>query len=86
MRMRGGSNINIYLLVHWEVKMLIVDYDKGTVSDKFVELYDHLHNLSAHHFRLLQSIYLWYILCVIQMQRVYYKNTYISNVIRYVVI
>jgi len=61
MRMRGWSNINIYLPVHWEVKMLVVDYDKGTVSDKFAELYDHLHNLSAHHFRFLQSIYLWYI-------------------------
>ena len=56
--MRMTFNINVYLPVHWEVRMLVVDYDKGTVLDKFVELCEHLYNLSAHHFRFLQSIYL----------------------------
>lgn len=51
--------------------MLVVDYDKGTVLDKFVELCEQLYGLSAHHFRFLQSIYLWYIVYVIQKQRVH---------------
>lgn len=51
--------------------MLVVDYDKGTVLDRFVGLCEHLCDLSAHHLRFLRSIYLWYIVCVIQMQRVH---------------
>jgi len=56
--------------------MLVVDYDRGTVSDKFVELYEHPCNLSAH-LRFFQSIYLSYIMCVIQMQRVHVTRIYI---------
>jgi len=56
--------------------MLVVDYDRGTVSDKFAELYEHPYNLSAH-LRFFQSIYLSYITCVIQMQRVHVTRIYI---------
>lgn len=63
--------------------MLVVDYDKGTVSDKFVELCEHRYNLSAHHLRFLPSIYLWYIVCVIQMQRVHITRIHIYSVIMY---
>lgn len=56
--------------------MLVVDYDKGTVSDKFVELCEHPCNLSAH-LRFLRSIYLLYVMCVIQMQHVHVTRIYI---------
>jgi len=55
--LRITFNINVYLPAHWEVRMLVVDYDKKTVLDKFVEFCEHLYNLSAYYFRFLQSIY-----------------------------
>lgn len=53
--------------------MLAVDYDKGTVSDKFAALCEHLYNL---HVQFLQSIYLSYIVYVIQMQHVHITRTF----------
>ncbi|KYM82074.1 hypothetical protein ALC53_07481 [Atta colombica] len=52
-------NINVYLPVHWEVRMLVVDYDKGTVLDKFVELCEHLYNLNFDFWNSISKLFIF---------------------------